>query len=185
MNANLMVRLFARVSEGRPIYRLILTPIAPIFFFGFIAALIYLALQVDGWLNLAGIIPTPWSTWLSRPFMFGGLVLMVWSASCFFRAQGTPVPFNPPRHLVTTGPYVWSRNPMMTGLFSVLLGVGIRLQSVSLLGIFLPLFIALIQLQLRKVEEPGLEKRFGSVYLAYKSQTPRFVPRLGIKGRKL
>jgi len=180
-----MVRLFDRISKGKPIYRMLLTPIAPIFFFGFIATMIYVALQVDGWLGLPEVMPGPWNIRLSRPFMLGGFVLMAWSASRFFRAQGTPVPFNPPRRLVTTGPYAWSRNPMMTGLFGILLGVGIRLQSFSLLVVFLPLFMILIGVQLRKVEEPGLEKRFGEAYLAYKNRTPRFFPRLKMNRRKL
>lgn len=176
-----MVGLFERIARGKPLYRQLLTPVAPLFFFGLLGAMVYGALQVDRCLGLPGIFPEPWNLRLARPFFLVGLTLMVWSASCFFRAHGTPVPFNPPQQLVTTGPYAWSRNPMMTGLFSVLLGGGIRLSSVSLVFVFLPLFIILIRLQLRKVEEPGLEKRFGSAYLAYKHGTPRFIPRIGGK----
>ncbi len=183
MGANFVVVCFDRIAKGKPLYRMLLTIIAPIFFFGIVAGLIYGALRVDGWLGFAEVFPEPWGSRLSRPFMLGGVVLMAWSASCFFRAKGTPVPFNPPRQLVTTGPYGWSRNPMMTGLFSVLVGIGVRLQSFSLLFGFMPLFIALISIQLRKVEEPGLEKRFGAAYLVYKSRIPRFVPRINFKGR--
>lgn len=184
LRVNLMVRLFKKVSEGRPIHRVILTLIAPLFFFGLLSILICAAVKVDGWLEFGELIPGPWNIRLSRLFMLGGLGLMGWSASCFFRAHGTPVPFNPPRRLVTTGPYAWARNPMMTGLFCVLLGIGIRLQSYSLLFVFLPMFIVLISLQLRNVEEPGLEMRFGEEYLHYKNRTPRFFPRIKMSGRK-
>lgn len=176
MPDNVFVRLMQRITTGKPIYRAILTPVGPLLFFGFIACLLYGATRMDAWLGLGTFIPPPWNVRLSRPFMLCGLALMAWSASRFFQAKGTPVPFNPPRRLVTTGPYAWSRNPMMSGLFIVLFGVGIRLVSVSLLLFFLPLFMLLVGIMLKKVEEPGLERRFQEEYRRYKETTPMFLP---------
>jgi len=53
------------------------------------------------------------------------------------------VPLNPPPKLVTTGPYAHTRNPMLTGLFVLLFGLGLLLQSIALFCIFTPLFIIL------------------------------------------
>lgn len=176
MRHNLFVLLVHRVATGKAIYRILLTPVGPLFFFGFIAGIVLTAIKTDAWLGLGKIIHPPWNIWLSRPFMLCGLLLMAWSASRFFKAKGTPVPFNPPKQLVTTGPYAWSRNPMMSGLFIVLFGIGIRLVSYSLLCFYLPLFILLICIMVKMVEEPGLAERFKDEYWQYKEKTPMFFP---------
>ncbi len=74
--------------------------------------------------------------------------------------------------LITTGLYSQIRNPM-------LLGVGILLNSISLLLIFTPLFICLNILYLRTIEEKEMEKRFGKQYLKYKKNVPMFISRFG------
>ena len=65
---------------------------------------------------------------------------------------------------------------MMSGLFIVLFGIGIRLISCSLLFFYLPLFMLLIYIVLKMVEEPGLEERFKEEYRQYKKNTPMFFP---------
>ena len=108
MRKNLFVRMVHRITTGKSIYRILLTPVAPLFFFGFVAGLVFASIMTDAWFGSGKIIQPPWNIWLSRPFMLSGLFLMGWSASRFFKAKGTPVPFNPPKRLVTTGPYAWS-----------------------------------------------------------------------------
>ena len=53
------------------------------------------------------------------------------SAVCEFarRGGGTPVPFDPPKRLVTTGPYAYIANPMQTAMTLVFLGWGALLGS--------------------------------------------------------
>jgi protein-S-isoprenylcysteine O-methyltransferase Ste14 len=53
------------------------------------------------------------------------------SAVCEFarRGGGTPVPFDPPKRLVTTGPYAYIANPMQTAMTLVFLGWGVLLGS--------------------------------------------------------
>jgi protein-S-isoprenylcysteine O-methyltransferase Ste14 len=106
-----------------------------------------------------------------------GLVIWAWCVLWFFKAKGTPVPFNPPRELVTTGPYAWSRNPMLTGVFAFLIGFGFLLRSVSLVFICTPIFVVLNVLELKFVEEPELELRFGEKYKVYQEQVGMFFPR--------
>ncbi len=45
------------------------------------------------------------------------------------RGAGTPVPFDPPRHLVTTGVYGYVRNPMQLSAVVLLLLVGLVVQN--------------------------------------------------------
>jgi protein-S-isoprenylcysteine O-methyltransferase Ste14 len=63
---------------------------------------------------------------------------------------------------------------MVAGIIMLLLGLGVLLRSASLVFVFTPLFLLLNVLELRVIEEPELEKRFGSGYLEYKKKVPRF-----------
>ncbi|MBA7666493.1 hypothetical protein ES703_74574 [subsurface metagenome] len=102
---------------------------------------------------------------------------MLWSILHFIKVKGTPVPFNPPPKLVTTGPYSYIRNPMLSGVFILMFGFGILFRSISLVFIFTPLFILFNFLELKSIEEPELEKRLGKDYLEYKKSVPMFFPR--------
>ena len=42
--------------------------------------------------------------------------------------------------------------------------------------VWLPVFVALNVLELKMVEEPELERRFGESYIAYKRRLPMFFP---------
>jgi len=98
--------------------------------------------------------------------------------------KGTPVPLNPPPKLVDTGPYAYIRNPMLSGLFILLFGLGFLFNSFSLVFIFTPLFILLNVLELKAIEEPELEKRLGQEYFEYKKMVPMFIPRLKAEIKK-
>ena len=108
-----------------------------------------------------------------------GLFLMLWSILHFIKVQGTPVPFNPPPKLVNTGPYFYVRNPMLSGVFILLFGIGILFRSISLVFVFTPIFTLLNFLELKAIEEPELEKRLGKKYLKYKKRVSMFIPKLG------
>ena len=57
-------------------------------------------------------------------------------------------------------------------------GIGFWIGSLSLILIFTPLFILANVLELKKIEEPELEKRLRQKYLDYKKKTPMFIPNL-------
>jgi protein-S-isoprenylcysteine O-methyltransferase Ste14 len=67
---------------------------------------------------------------------------------------------------------------MLLGWIVMLFGVGILLNSVSLVAIFAPLFILLNVVYLKTIEEKEMEKKFGEEYLKYKQSVPMFLPRL-------
>ena len=159
--------------------RTLLTPVGLVIFFSLIALFIAVSLQVDKSLELPRLLPASLNIILAVPILAIGLFFWLWSALHFINAKGTGVPFNPPPKLVTTGPYTYVRNPMLTGVFIVLFGIGILFRSISLVLIFTPLFILLNVLELRAIEEPELEKRLGKEYVDYKKRVPMFIPRLG------
>jgi protein-S-isoprenylcysteine O-methyltransferase Ste14 len=115
---------------------------------------------------------------VSIPVMAVGVAITAWSGFHFLRVKGTPVPFNPPPQVVTDGPYRFARNPMLTGVFLFLFGLGFAVGSFSLVFFFTPLFILVNLLELKEIEEPELVKRFGDEYIEYRRKTPMFIPRL-------
>jgi protein-S-isoprenylcysteine O-methyltransferase Ste14 len=176
-----LIGMFYRAATGSRKMRNLLTPAGAVLFFGLIVLFIFAALQVDEALNFPELLPTSSNVIVSVPILAVGLFLMVWSVLSFIRVRGTPVPFNPPPRLVTTGPYSRVRNPMLTGVFALLFGLGVLLRSISVVSIFTPLFILLNVWELKAVEERELERRLGKDYVEYRKMVPMFIPRL--KGR--
>lgn len=167
-----------RVSTGSRKFRNLLTPIGATFYGVFTALFVVVALQVDKWLNLPKLLPKALNLVLSLPILSLALFMIGWSVFDFLKVKGTPVPFNPPPKLVTTGPYAYARNPMLTGVFLLLFGLGALFRSLSLVLLFTPLFIFINAWELKAIEEPELEKRFADEYVEYRKRTPMFFPRL-------
>jgi protein-S-isoprenylcysteine O-methyltransferase Ste14 len=85
--------------------------------------------------------------------------------------------------VVNTGPYRCVRNPMLTGVFLFLFGLGFSVNSVSLVVFFTPLYVLINVWELKKIEEPELMKRLGNEYIEYRRQTPMFIPRCRRKSK--
>ncbi len=171
-----LIKLFYKAATSSRSVRTPLTFAGGLFFFTFVTLFVVLSLWVDKSLHFSKLLPISLSLPVSVPILALGLSLMLWSVLHFIKVKGTPVPFNPPPKLVTTGPYAYVRNPMLTGVFILLLGLGVLLGSISLVFIFTPLFVLLNVLELRAVEEPELEKRLGVEYLEYRKRVPMFIP---------
>lgn len=167
-----------RVATGGKKFRNILTPIGAIFYILFTTLFVIAALQLDLVLNFSKFIAEPINIILAVPIVILGACISIWSALHFIKVKGTPVPINPPPTLVTSGPFAYARNPMVTGIFIVLFGLGILFGSVTLLLLFTPLFVFINIWELKAIEEPELEKRLGEEYIEYKSRTPMFIPGL-------
>ena len=129
--------------------------------------------------------PFPWApVWLKAVpallLMVIGLTLSVW-AIVHMRKVGEGNPFDAynhevaPRtkHLMTDGPYSFSRNPMLVGVYIYDIGVLLWLQSWWPLLVF-AVEVILLTLQVRS-EEKRLEADFGDEYRAYKQKVPRYL----------
>jgi protein-S-isoprenylcysteine O-methyltransferase Ste14 len=154
------------------------------FFLTLVALFVLAAVQVDKSVGFPKFLSEPFNIFLSVPLLAAGLFLMLWSVFHFVKAKGTPVPLNPPPKLVTAGPYAYVRNPMLSGVFILLFGLGILSNSLSLTFIFTPLFILVTVLELKAIEEPELEKRLGEEYVEYRNRVPMFFPRLWVRTKK-
>ncbi|MHB8894365.1 MAG: methyltransferase family protein [Candidatus Geothermincolia bacterium] len=91
--------------------------------------------------------------------------------------EGTLAPWDPTSKLVTAGIYSHVRNPMITGVLTILLGESMFLGS---LGIFIwaLVFFAGNTVYFHYSEEKGLEQRFGEAYADYRRNVPMWLPRI-------
>jgi protein-S-isoprenylcysteine O-methyltransferase Ste14 len=172
------INVIYRVATGSARLRAALAPFLALIFFSLITLLAWLCYRLDRWLDWPQVPPYPFNIVVAIPIFAAGIPLVLWCVMRFLKARGTPVPLSPPQELVTTGPYAVTRNPMLTGLFTVLFGIGVWLSSIGVMFICTPLLILLNVLELKFIEEPELEKRLGAPYIEYKKRIPMFVQRL-------
>jgi protein-S-isoprenylcysteine O-methyltransferase Ste14 len=112
------------------------------------------------------------------PLIALGLLLIVRTIALFATlGRGTLAPWDPTTRLVVRGPYRRVRNPMISGVLSVLLGEAALVGSLALLLWFAVVW-AVNAVYIPLVEEPGLQRRFGDDYARYAAHVPRWIPRL-------
>lgn len=114
--------------------------------------------------------------WVGVLFGLGGLALAAWTVRLFVRVgQGTPAPWDPPEKLVLRGPYRHVRNPMISAVFMMLAAEAILADSWPL-AVWLAVFYLVNAWYIPRVEERGLEARFGDAYRHYMAHVPRWFP---------
>ena len=121
----------------------------------------------------------PWAV-PSVILMAVGLALSIWSI-VYMKKVGEGNPFDAynhevaPRtkHLMTEGPYRFTRNPMLVGVYVYDIGVLLWLYSWWPLVVF-SMEVILLTRQVMS-EEKRLEADFGDEYLAYKKRVPRYL----------
>jgi protein-S-isoprenylcysteine O-methyltransferase Ste14 len=163
-----------KTATGTRRTRSLLTPVGALVFFGFTTLFVLAGILVDRILHLPQLLPGGARLPVSIPVTALGVIIAGWSVLHFLKVKGTPVPFNPPPKLVDSGPYRYARNPMLSGLFLVLFGIGFTLNSFSLVVFFVPVYVVLNVWELKYIEEPELVKRLGDVYVGYRRKTPMF-----------
>jgi len=91
--------------------------------------------------------------------------------------EGTPGPWDPPKHLVVEGPYRHVRNPMISSVVFALIGEALVFNSAAL-SIYAAVFLVGNLVYIRLFEEPALVERFGEEYVEYRRNVPAWIPRL-------
>ena len=166
-----------KLATSKNRLKIIATPLGLVFWFGLGVLLVFASLWLDNILPVRLTLPAPVGISLSVLLLVIGVALCFWTIYNFVKAKGSPVPINPPKRLVTTGLYSRVRNPMVSGWIVMMFGVGVRLDSISLIFIFTPLFLLLNILYLKTIEEKEMEKKFGQEYIEYRESVPMFLPR--------
>jgi protein-S-isoprenylcysteine O-methyltransferase Ste14 len=114
---------------------------------------------------------------LGVALIVAGFGIWLWTVRLFSRVgEGTLAPWAPTSKLVVEGPYRHMRNPMITAVTALLAGEAVLFGSPTIL-VWAGLFVAVNFVWFLFGEEPGLERRFGDEYRAYKRAVPRWLPR--------
>ena len=153
--------------------------------FGYILGFVVFVAGIPALMWLVSGRPFPWvpaMLWaiIAAVLMIAGLALSIWSI-VHLKKVGEGNPFDAynhelaPRttHLMTDGPYKYTRNPMLVGIYIYDIGVLLWLLSWWPLVVF-AVEIVLLTLQVR-FEEKRLEADFGDEYRAYKQSVPRYL----------
>jgi protein-S-isoprenylcysteine O-methyltransferase Ste14 len=138
-------------------------------------ALAVLAGLALDWLLPLPLFPAATSAgWLGAALFAMAAALAAWAIFTMTRA-GSNVPTNlPTKAIVETGPYRFTRNPIYLGMMLGLIGLAIAIDSPWLLVTLVPFAFA-IRYGVIAREEAYLERKFGEVYVAYKSRVRRWL----------
>lgn len=79
--------------------------------------------------------------------------------------------------LVRSGVFARVRNPVFTAMIAVSLGVALMVPTLAAVAALVCLLGA-VQIQVRVIEEPYLQRVHGPAYTAYRARAGRFLPRL-------
>jgi len=91
-----------------------------------------------------------------------------------YKTTTSPIDLDNATHLVTSGIYKYSRNPMYIGLALNLCGWAALIGSfLALIGV--PIFIWSITKYQITLEESSLERQFGKSFLNYQTNVPRWL----------
>lgn len=126
---------------------------------------------LDMWLidsYFPGTIEGDYLAYIAGVLFVIGLLFILPAAISFFSIKTTVDPRVPhkTKHLVISGLYRFSRNPMYLGMVILLIGLAVLLGNLSCLGLVAIFILYLGHFQIR-LEEQALLKQFGSQYLDY------------------
>ena len=140
--------------------------------------------MVAGYIPLALLrrgpqIETGVFTYLAFPLWIAGVIILLW---CFWdflaKGHGTPAPIDPPKELVFSGLYRYTRNPMYVAVLLIIIGHFLWFKTVWMIVYAAVVFLA-FYLFVTLYEEPHLKKTFGAGYEEYLKRVPRWFPHIG------
>lgn len=123
-------------------------------------------------------IPQPiyniWRYSFSFIFFWSGVILWLWSTYIIRnQAKGTFNPLGKTKKLVRSGLYKYMRNPMVIGIWAIILGEALYFNAIYLY-IWDAIVIIASLILIPKIEEPQLLERFGQEYMEYRADVRRW-----------
>jgi protein-S-isoprenylcysteine O-methyltransferase Ste14 len=140
----------------------------------FIALPGIVAFALPIWIGISTRLPARCVALAALPLCLG-MFLLLWCVREFYVAgRGTLAPWDPPQHLVTTGPYRISRNPMYIGIVTILTGWCVLWDSRTLI-VYTVFFLCGFHLRVLWFEEPWAARKFGAQWQEYRVRIPRWL----------
>jgi protein-S-isoprenylcysteine O-methyltransferase Ste14 len=115
-----------------------------------------------------------WRTGAGWVLVVAGQAVAAAGASSFRRHHTSIIPGRPSKAMVTTGPYMYTRNPMYLGMTVAYVG-GSLVLGTWWAPVALPAVVAFIDRNVIRREEAYLRSRFGDDYEEFSRHTRRWV----------
>jgi protein-S-isoprenylcysteine O-methyltransferase Ste14 len=112
--------------------------------------------------------------WGLGPLVLGLAVLALTVREFYVAGRGTLAPWSPPKTLVVSGLYRYSRNPMYVGVLLILVGWAIGLWS-GPIAIYAAGIAVVFHLRVLLYEEPILGRTQPEAWAAYRARVRRWL----------
>ena len=103
-----------------------------------------------------------------------GVLLIGWFEWAMRQAHTPANPYKPVSHMVTQGPFRYTRNPAYLSMTMIYTGIA-SLANALWAILLLPVALQVIRRGVIEREERYLERKFGEEYLRYKAQVRRWI----------
>lgn len=137
--------------------------------------ILYLSFAVAAWLANSWYTVALPNVWVFGAVLaISGISLDLWAALSFRKHQTTIMPTGNAAHLITTGPFTITRNPIYVGNTLLLSGLAFYFQNAWMLA---AAFMAAYLTQKLAIEreEKYLAVKFGEAWKNYTAKTPRWL----------
>lgn len=104
----------------------------------------------------------------------GGLAIVITAVRTMARAGTAVSPIHASKHLVTGGPFSFTRNPIYLGAATIMIGLGLA-SSIAWFILLAPLAGFTVQKLAIEREERHLEARFGKKWRDYAKKVRRWI----------
>ena len=111
---------------------------------------------------------------LGWPLLGVGVLLIGWFEWAMRQARTPANPYKPVSHMVTEGPFQYTRNPAYLSMTMIYTGIA-SLANALWVILLLPVALLVIQRGVIEREERYLERKFGEEYLRYKARVRRWI----------
>lgn len=119
-------------------------------------------------------LPLTWSVVIGAALFVIGVALDILAMRALHAGGTAILPHRRARHLVTSGPYAYSRNPIYLGNALVIFGIGFILGNLWFVVAGIAATLATDHLAIRR-EEQHLLALFGADYEVYSRRTRRWI----------
>ena len=111
---------------------------------------------------------------LGWPLLSAGVLLLGWFEWTIRHAGTTDSPYEPVSHIVTEGPFHYTRNPAYLSMTMIYTAIA-TLANAFWAIVLLPVALLVTQRGVIEREERYLERKFGEEYLNYKARVRRWI----------
>lgn len=137
--------------------------------FGFVAGSYYLTPLVSSAFAWTTFNIFPWNFVIFSLLFMAGSSWIFWAFSCKGYNKRA-------LKLTIEGPYAFTRNPKGFGYLTILLGIGVLLQSAVAIFMMVPGLAVLFLLYVKILEDPVMKLKHGARYDEYRSMVPVLIP---------